>query len=221
MSTISNPLLATLTHGRSLVIDDLSSAASARLEPLAFFYCARNPSESARGDCRDIVCCLLRQLLYLESSLPIEESPIMTSLRDTYNKLKKSGLRKLPLSEATQRIIELTETYPGIVIIIDAIEECDSKARWELLDTLEVIFSRSENPVKVFLSSRSHEDIASQLQDWPKILIKKDDNAKDIERFIDHQVKQAITSRRILRGRISDELNEHLVATLTKGAQGM
>lgn len=147
--------------------------------------------------------------------------PVLESVRTTYKDLEKSGLRKLRFDETKERIIDLTKIYPSITIVVDALEECDPKTRWILLGALEDIIASSANLVKIFISSRSHDNIASKLRSWPQLPIGEQDNAKDIESFIDDQVEQAVRLKRILQGNIPKDLRNHMVMALTRGARGM
>jgi ankyrin repeat domain-containing protein 50 len=129
---------------------------------------------------------------------------------------------KLSLDESTQYIVKLVNLYPSLTIVIDAFEECDPKTSYRLLAALEKIIKLSSKPVKIFISSRSQDNIPATLRDWPEIYITKEDNAEDIKKFIEHEVQQSTKTRRMLGGRrISSELKQHLVSALADGAQGM
>ncbi len=194
----------------------MSNEASSRGEPLAFFYCANSISEPERGEADEILRCILKQLLLVNLNLPI-----MESVRKTYENFKTNGLRKLNPKQSTHFIVELAKIYPSFTIVIDAFEECDPRTSLTLGHALEEIVKLSGKPVKVFISSRSHDNIPRVLKDWPQICITEKDNAEDIKNFIHHQVEQSIQTKRMLEGSICPELRQHLIVTLTEGAQGM
>jgi hypothetical protein len=125
--------------------------------------------------------------------------------------------RKLTLEETKELILDVTEVYPSTTIVIDAVEECDPNIRLQLLDALEEISARSVNLVKILVTSRSHENIASE--HWSTLGIRQGDNAEDIKKFIDHQVNSRM--RRFLRGKDADKLKQQVVKTLAEGAGGM
>jgi hypothetical protein len=89
------------------------------------------------------------------------------------------------------------------------------------MGALNTIYKECTGPVKIIISSRSHDgDVPRMLGDWPDICIHEDDNAEDIKAFIEHQINQLIENR-WLDGVISDEFRKQLVGTLTEKAQGM
>jgi hypothetical protein len=75
--------------------------------------------------------------------------------------------------------------------------------------------------VKIFVSSRDDNDIVCQLTLSPNVFIRADDNGEDIKHFVDSEVDQSIRNKRLLSGKVSDELRSQIKITLTQGAQGM
>lgn len=125
--------------------------------------------------------------------------------------------RKLTLDETKELVLNVTEVYPSTTIVIDAVEECEPNTRSQLLDALEDIAARSVNLVKILVTSRSHEIIASE--GWSTLGIRQGDNAEDIKKYIDHQVNARM--HRFLRGKDADKLKQQVVKTLAEGAGGM
>ena len=108
-----------------------------------------------------------------------------------------------------------------VTILIDALDECRSSQRHELLGALDVILERSAHLVKVFVSSRDDIDIVLRLQEHPNIYISVGDNTEDIEKFIQSEIQKAQSDRRLLKGTISPELTELITENLTETAGGM
>jgi hypothetical protein len=204
----------------SLVIDQFleGHSTSGIHEPLAYFYCARNPGEPERSNPTEIFRSLVRQLSCLKPGLPI-----MAPITSRYRAREESnfGLTALSLDECLQLILELGKIYPSIIIVIDALDECCSHTRLDLLEVLDDIIQRSASLVKVFVTSREDSDIVCRLETSPNLYIKASDNHKDIERFVPIEVDKSIKSRRLLRGNVSRELRELVVTTLIDGARGM
>lgn len=190
--------------------------------PISYFYCVRNTSEPERADPDEIMRSIVKQLSSSTSAVAIRE-PVAA----TYKKLRKvaneTGCQEpsnLTITECEALILELLSSNPA-TIIIDALDECDPARRHELLEVLDNIIQQSSNVVNIFVSSRDDNDIVCRLENSPNVIINATDNEKDIQRFIVSQVDQAIKNRRLLSGRVSNELKQQIIDVLTNGAQGM
>jgi len=153
-STVAN-------FGRSIVIEDAIQAFHAgQSPPPAFFYCSRNTAEPARSSAESIIASIARQLSSLQSGLPL-----LLPVVATYKKRESEGFASgsLRIDESRALIIQLIEHYPLTTIIIDALDECDSDSRADLLETLETILQESSSMVKIFVSSRDDQDIVCHL----------------------------------------------------------
>ena len=194
------------------------TAASA---PLAYFYCARDASEPRRADPEEVLRAVLKQISCNDSSKPIK-GPVVRE----YNKRKldaeEDGLEPsyLSVKYSTELILEVTEEVPAI-IVIDALDECEPNFRYGLLNALETITENSSSIVKILVSSRDDADLKSRLEGFSNIEISSSDNQMDIERFVSCEIDQAIQDRRLLNGKVSPALREHLAKRLTNDAKGM
>ena len=125
------------------------------------------------------------------------------------------------MDETSKLIIEVINAYSSVTIIIDALDECNADTRSRFLRALKDISKESATPVKILVSSRDGRDLIFQLNDSPQVRIGEEDNAVDIERFVNHQVEECIQSKEILRGAVSKELRQLLINKLIGGAKGM
>lgn len=190
--------------------------------PIGYFYCVRNTSEPERADPDEIMRSILKQLSSSTSAVAVRE-PVAAKYKELKKDADETGCQepsKLTMTECEELILELLSSNPA-TIIIDALDECDPVRRHELLEVLDNIIQESSNVVNVFVSSRDDNDIVCRLENSPNVIINATDNGKDIQRFIIFQVNQSIKNRRLLSGRVSDELKEQIISVLTKGAQGM
>ena len=148
---------------------------------------------------------------------------ILEPVSSIYQERKEDAFSEGPLSfeESLELIIRLTGMYTLITIIIDALDECDPTRVLDLLDAFKEIVSQSSSHVKVFISSRNHEDIAACLENWPNVQVQAKNNSKDIELFVYREVRLAIDSKKLLRGLVSSSLEQDITTTLLRGAQGM
>ena len=164
---------------------------------------------------------ILKQLSSSKPDLSVRE-PIAKEYRTRKEEAEQQSCEpaKLTIAECEELIVALLEHNPA-TIIIDALDECIPARRYEILKTLDNIIQKSASLVKVFVSSRDDDDIVCRLKDSPNVIIHASDNGKDIERFIHFEVEKAIEDKRMLRGDISDELKNRIIAALAKGAEGM
>jgi hypothetical protein len=125
------------------------------MHALAYFYCSRNTAEPQRAKPQGILACIARQLSRQSGSKSIAAPTLAL-----YNKLHSmDGSRRPPsIAELCGLIRELTELYDRSMIVVDALDECDSDTRWELVEALESI-TESASLVKVFVSSREEGDL--------------------------------------------------------------
>jgi hypothetical protein len=127
---------------------------------------------------------------------------------------------ELQIGEAIVLLLELLETEP-LTIVIDALDECSPARRHELLEALDILIQRSSNMLKVFVSSRDDNDIVCRLSITPNVIINARDNDYDITRFVRREVDKAISNKRLLSGKVSQQLRHDIITTLTLKARAM
>jgi hypothetical protein len=188
---------------------------------IAYFYCMRDTAQPERGEPEEILRAILKQLV---CSTPKEH--FYNPVDNVYNTMKKEARERgekpsaLKLQECVDLILEITSENPA-TIIIDALDECRSDRRHELLKALERILQRADNPTRVFVSSRNDKDIVLRLENHWNILIEADKNTVDIQRFIHEQIEEAIQDRKLLYGMVEPGLKFQIIKELEGGARGM
>jgi len=130
------------------------------------------------------------------------------------------GTASLPLHDTVDIILNLLKKNPA-TIIIDALDECDPSSRHELFEALDEIVAKSENIVKVFLTSRNDGDIVARLASTPNIYIDAQKNSSDIGRFITAELERVVQHKQLLRGQVSQGLKDLITSTLNDRADGM
>ena len=144
-------------------------------------------------------------------------------MRRIWKAREKRGFSAGPLTlkESTALIIELTRPRRLTTIIVDALDECEEVSRRELLDIFKEILQTSSGLVKILVSSREVGDIAYKLEGClhPEILARK--NQADVDRYVDQRVDGLVKDRRLLSGKISDELRQEIKQVLCEKAGGM
>ncbi|KKO96727.1 hypothetical protein THAR02_11168 [Trichoderma harzianum] len=212
----------------SLVVDEVKGK-----EPMAYFYCLRNPAEPHRAQCDKILASFVRQLASLTPSDPILP-PVKKYYEDAIEGFVGFEDQIWTSNECVEVLIQLVDEYPAVTFVLDALDEVDQEDRQELLDALNRIIQESNSLVRVFISSRSNYDIAFYLKGTPNIYIEADDNAEDISTFMYetclHYLKTELimtlsdaqlTSARLLHGKLTTSLREEITNTLQGGAKGM
>ena len=189
--------------------------------PIAYFYCVRNKAEPLRADPTEVLRSILRQLCSSTANLPIR-LPIVEKFKIRREAADEDGsdTSRLKITECINLILAVLEQDPA-TIIIDALDECDSVRRHELLDALDEIIQKSPSLVQVFVSSRDSGDIVTRLTHSPNIYISIDDNKDDIKRFIRDKVSLSVKRKNLLNGRMSVDLKDQIISSLDRGAQGM
>jgi len=164
--------------------------------PLAFFYCARNPSEPERADLDEIMRSILKQLCHSDPCIPTREQVVTV-----YKRVKKKALDddiddppKLTMMECQPLILAILDESPAS-IVLDALDEVDPHRRHELLSALHMVVQRSSRVVKLLISSRDDNDIVLRLAHSPNVFIQASDNGQDIARFISQKVEESIREK--------------------------
>ncbi|KAL6794836.1 hypothetical protein GGI42DRAFT_363259 [Trichoderma sp. SZMC 28013] len=188
--------------------------------PVAYFYCARNPAEANRSSPDEVFRSILKQLS-INGQGEIKDIIVKEfKARDKESELYGTDILALNPSDTQDMMSRLFERDPA-TIVIDALDECDPAQRHKLLSALGDILSRSPSVIKIMVTSRDDGDICCHLSSSPNIYIRADDNRQDVERFIDYTLSQALANKRLLHGKMPDDLVQDVSTTLKDKAQGM
>lgn len=202
------------THSRSIAIDRLATSEDKLC--LAYFYCARNSGEPEWLDPESILRSIARQL----SGANLDAGRILNPVAGE-RKSKSFVNGQLRLKESIDLIAKLTGFYSITTIVIDALDECDPMTRHRLLSGFTKIVQKAAGLVKILVSSCDENDIVPRLQNLPNLYIKASHNSRDIQKYVEHELRQAIAEARLLAGKVSPELADDIVGTLTHGAKEM
>lgn len=214
------------TNLASMLIDHLRPQHGNENKPtrFAFFYCSRNEAgsdslkdEASRAEPVEALRNIVKQLCGVPGRAGIE-----LSVKDKYQQLKPDvdEPRKLSIPECTGLIIALSKDTPT-TIVIDALDECKSSTRIDLIKCLNEIINSSNEHVKVFLTTRRLSSIARQLEMHPSIEVTSDKNGDDIRQFVSTQLHHRIKNRELLDGDVSEDLKADIEKSLVQRADGM
>ena len=136
-------------------------------------------------------------------------------LRDLWRETALRG-SDLGFEACRGQLLESVNLYPRTTLVLDALDECEPGSRRKLVDTIKLLLSKSERPLKVFISSRPDQDIQHQFINEPNIEIQARHNEKDIQKFVN---KEIINHEGW--SDMSSSLKEAIVKTLLDRSQGM
>ncbi len=192
-------------------------AKSEEAQCLAYFYCSR--TEPGRSRSEHVFRSIVKQMSRSDS----DTTKLPDSVIAIYEKREKDHFAKGPLqvAESIELIINLASRFSATTIVIDALDECETNTRDELLCGLNTIIERVASLIKIFVSSRIEPDITAYLQDLPHVYVDKSRNGLDINAYVRHEVEKASAGKRLLFGRASTELKQEVIERLMEGAQGM
>ncbi|KAL9634405.1 MAG: hypothetical protein Q9164_004107 [Protoblastenia rupestris] len=217
-----------------------------RISHPAYFYRSRNSAELSRANPNMILRSILRQVADPHSSdamtrrfIDESRSPSNLALGMSFRSMKPltsyalDGRRSAsgPFGKYSTPYLGLRDgllrsqmgTRPVTHILIDGLDECDADLVFEIIEGFEAILGRTESLVKIFISSRNDLDLVRWLQNHPNKEILSSDNQNDIDRFVNIEVDKRIDGpiRRFRPKKVSDDLREHIKATLKAEANGM
>lgn len=197
-------------NNRCKVIDTLRS--ESKNEPVVFFYC--NRAEDPRRDPSVILHTFLKQFCVQSPgpNLPKLVREAYKPIRERGNASSQWGFQK-----CQELLLSLSEIYPQTTMVIDALDEIHQDQRQVLLEALGMIVKSSRSRVKIFISSREHQDIQEALGCSSIGAI---DNKADIQGFVQREVTTFIEKRwKHLKDK--NTLAEDIASALISKADGM
>jgi len=186
------------------------------VDKVAFFYCKRD--EDDRRNQQKILLSLVKQF-----ACPASGTGIHMAVRDAYTKEHQDPYARgaLTTEAGLTLLTSLVESYQTPVIVLDALDECPPESRCFILEDFLSLIKKSKRTVKILISSRHSLDIEDCLQNSPHVCIEARDNAEDIENYVKTEIALRVRDRRLLRGKVSQDLIEHIQRVLLRDANGM
>ena len=172
MISIEEPL----TVCRSLVVDQLREYFDGQnVAVLHLYFNYRDQTDQAIGQ---TIASLLKQLAIARQHLP---KPIF----ELYRKLKTQERR--PQLQDLELAFSLTcQSIDRVFVIVDALDECDSKNRKAFLRSLSSL--QGNKPLSILMTSRSYEDYVNQLfGSCPRMKIQAHES--DLRAYVSRQVE--------------------------------
>lgn len=198
------------TYLTSKVIDHVQSLleGSSDSAGFAYFYCNRNAED--RREPLPVLQSYVRQLSTVVGTI----GHIRKRLKVLSTQARRQGSH-LGIEACKKQLIESVNEYSQTVIVLDALDECNGLERYKLLEVIKELISKSEQLLKVFISSRPENDIKTQFP-GKNIVIQAMNNQGDIEKFVHSEIDKL--------GKwepISADLRIKVVKAICEGSQGM
>jgi ankyrin repeat protein len=197
------------TYLTSVVIDRIQAEVASKNEGFAFFYCRKG--DEARSQPQSILQSFVRQLSTNANSPEF----VQIKLREAVKEAREKGTN-FRMQQCKEQILASLNIYAKSTLVIDALDECDSDTRDELIEALNSFIQDAEKPVKIFISSRPDPAIATELQDSPNVGIQAGDNQDDIKKYLNIELDKQSKKVAVLK-RMKDEI----MSKLLERAQGM
>lgn len=188
----------------SVVIDHLLRSQHAADLPVTFIYC--NYKRQSEQSAKHMLSSILRQIIDIQPAVP---KPV----RDFYT--SHTTKRTTPLSgEIRQALEAVSKDLRGLTIIVDALDECETRARREFLSAVEML--RQQCKVRLLATSRPLPPVYSHYSFLDKPILEVKASNEDLEKYIRSRASE-------LHSRVMSkpDLLEELVASTVSATGGM
>lgn len=113
------------------------------------------------------------------------------ALYDLYQR-KKQIQSDITLIDCETALIEMINSYPRTILVLDALDECTKDTRRQLVELFKRLMEKTKRFLKIFITSRPEYDIGGYLRSFQEeramITIDTLDNHGDIEKFVNTEV---------------------------------
>lgn len=176
------------------------------------FYCDFRDADSQKPE--SVIGALVCQLCQQLESWPNVIDECMN--RHTTEDGRVSAPAYEELEVLLTHVLNETERQGGrnVMVVIDALDECNDRER--LLQLLASLPGRTENNVKVFVTSRRETDIRRCFNEFPQVSLWGSAIDDDVRRHLEHTMKTSAVFRKL-----SDLLKEFIVTALASRVDGM
>jgi Cdc6-like AAA superfamily ATPase len=187
----------------ALVIDHLLRSQHLADEPVTFIYC--NYKRQSEQSAKHILSSILRQIIDIQPGVP-------KLVQDFYTfHITK---RTTPSSDEIRQALEaVSKDLRGLTIIVDALDECEKRARQEFLSAVETLRRRCE--VRLLATSRPFPTVQSHPTFLGKPTLEVRASDEDLERYIrsrSSELHQVVPK---------PDLLENLVSSTVRATRGM
>ena len=188
---------------RSLVIDHLRDSLVQQKRVVAYTYCDYEEHENQSAE--KIIASLLKQIASADHGIP---EPV----KSLQQKFKTPG-RKPHQRDLEQTFSSTCDNYDQVYIVIDALDECDSRHKKALLGFLEYI--RQKPCVKILMTSQSYpESVMKHFEAFRIISIGA--HEADLRKYISQEIDRSDNA-----DLINESFKCEIIDKVSAGAQNM
>jgi Cdc6-like AAA superfamily ATPase len=188
----------------ALVIDHLLRSQHVADEPVTFIYC--NYKRQSEQSAKHILSSILRQIVDIQSGVP-------NLVQDFYTSY--TAKRTTPSPDEIEQVFgAASKGLQGLTIIVDALDECETRARQEFLPALETL--RRQCEVRLLATSRPLPNVQSHPTFLGKPTLEVKASNEDLEKYI-----RSRASELHFRVMSKPDLLEDLVTSTIRATGGM
>jgi Cdc6-like AAA superfamily ATPase len=156
----------------ALVIDHLLRSQHVADEPVTFIYC--NYERQSEQTAKHMLFSILRQITDIQPGVP-------KLVQDFYT--FHNTKRTTPSSDEIKQVVEaVSKNLRGLTIIVDALDECEIRARQEFLSAVEAL--RRQCEVRLLATSRPLPTVQSHPTFLGKPTLEVKASDEDLEKYI-------------------------------------
>lgn len=188
----------------SLVIDYLLRSHHVADESVTFVYC--NYKRQSEQSAKHMLSSILRQIIDIQPAVP---KPV----QDFYMSHTRKRTTPSP-GEVMQVLKAVSKDLRGLTIIVDALDECEARAREEFLSAVETL--RQQCKVRLLATSRPFPLVQSHRTFLNQPTLEVRASNEDLEKYIRSRASE-------LHSRVmsNPDLLEDLVASMISASGGM
>jgi hypothetical protein len=188
----------------ALVIDHLLRTQHVADEPVTFVYC--NYKRQSEQSAKHMLSSILRQIIDIQPGVPKLVQDFYTSHTEK---------RTTPSRDEIKQVIEaVSKDLRGLTIIVDALDECETRARQEFLSAVETLSRQCT--VRLLATSRPLPTVQSHPTFLGKPMLEVKASDGDLEKYI-----RSRASELHFRVMSKPDLLEDLVASTIRATGGM
>jgi hypothetical protein len=188
----------------ALVIDHLLRSRHVADEPVTFIYC--NYKRQSEQSAKHMLSSILRQMIDIQPGVP-------KLVQDFYT--FHTAKRTTPSSDESRKVLEAaSKDLQGLTIIIDALDECETRARQEFLSAVETL--RRQCRVRLLATSRLLPTVQAHPVFLSKPMLEVKASDEDLEKYIRSRASELHS-----RAMSKPDLLECLVTSTVRATGGM
>lgn len=178
---------------------------------IAYMYCRHDAPRDERS-ASSMVALFIKQLIWKTGALP-------HVVRDFCREYIRDA-RKPSLEKYVKILLDVSETFDQVFLVIDGLDECDEDDRQSVIQACQTFLSVSTS-YRIFITSRREDDIEREFRrrKVPTIQIAAQNTNADIKAFVESEVSDLIAHKKL---RLQDQARkQHIISTLVDESNGM